>query len=116
MSMSLVTSSARHLLETGLNAHGLADGFATNLAGDDGYGHKPSTRPFEETLDRLGAAASETLIIGDSHVDIEAGKAIGCRTCWFAPQQNQIFHDFEQIRGMGADHEIRDMRGLLELV
>ena len=45
--------------------------------------------------------AAETLIVGDSHVDILAGQAVGCQTCWFAPDVNDVFHDFARIRGIG---------------
>lgn len=115
-SLSLVTSSARHMLTEGLSTHNLGDFFASTIAGDDGYGHKPAELPFEETLNRMGASASETLIVGDSHVDIQAGQAIGCQTCWFAPPQNRLFHNFEHVKSMGADHEIDEFIDLIELV
>jgi pyrophosphatase PpaX len=116
VTVSLVSSSPRKLLTTGLGAHALDDFFASTIAGDDGYGHKPEPRPFQEMLDRLGMNASETLIIGDSHVDILAGQAVGCQTCWFAPETNGLFHDFERIRGIGADYEVQSVSALLEMV
>lgn len=115
-SLSLVSSSGRALLESGLGAHSLNSFFASTIAGDDGYGHKPNTRPFEETLDRMGANASDTLIIGDSHVDILAGRSIGCQTCLFAPPQNALFHDFTHLKSMNADFEIDHLSILPELL
>ncbi len=115
-SLSLVSSSSRHLLESGLGAHNLESFFSSVIAGDDGYGHKPDIRPFAETLDRMGATAGETLIIGDSHVDILAGKLLGCQTCLFTPPQNDLFHDFEHLRSMNADHEIDNLPALLRHV
>lgn len=112
--LSLVSSSSRRLLENGLGAHELEDFFISVVAGDDGYGHKPDTLPFEETLDRMGAKASETLVIGDSHVDILAGKALGCQTCLFAPPQNVLFHDFEHLKSLEPDHEIDSLPTLLQ--
>jgi pyrophosphatase PpaX len=116
VTVSLVTSSPRALLSTGLGAHGLDDFFASTIAGDDGFGHKPEPLPFATTLDRMGANASETLIIGDSHVDILAGQAVGCQTCWFAPDVNDVFHDFARIRGIGADYEVRGIGELVGMV
>ncbi|SFJ94919.1 haloacid dehalogenase superfamily, subfamily IA, variant 3 with third motif having DD or ED/haloacid dehalogenase superfamily, subfamily IA, variant 1 with third motif having Dx(3-4)D or Dx(3-4)E [Pseudovibrio ascidiaceicola] len=113
---SLVSSSSRSLLTSGTQVHGLSDFFQTTVAGDDGYGHKPGTRPFEEVLDRMGANASSTLVIGDSHVDIMAGKALGCRTCLFAPVSNNLFHNFDYLRSMNADHEIEHLPDLLECI
>jgi pyrophosphatase PpaX len=115
ITMSLVTSSARRLIGRALSAHDLTHFFDSIVAGDDGFGHKPSTLPFYTTLERVGAAASETLIIGDSHVDIEAGRASGCQTCWFAPPHNALFHDFEQIKSMSPDHEIATIQSLVNL-
>ena len=116
VTVSLVSSSPRTLLSTGLGAHGLDDFFASTIAGDDGYGHKPEPLPFATTLDRVGMDASETLIIGDSHVDILAGQAVGCQTCWFAPEGNGVFHDFGRIRGIGADYEVRGIGELVGMV
>ena len=116
VTVSLVTSSPRALLSTGLGTHGLDDFFASTIAGDDGYGHKPEPLPFRATLDRVGMDASETLIIGDSHVDILAGQAVGCQTCWLAPDVNDVFHDFARVRGIGADYEVRGIGELVGMV
>ncbi len=116
LKLGLVSSSPRHLLERGLAAHGLAGHFASIIAGDDGFGHKPDPAPFAETLARLGSRAEETLVIGDSHVDVLAGQAAGCRTCWFAHEDNALFHDFGFVAGLGADHRVEGLAGLLEIV
>lgn len=114
--LSLVSSSSRQLLNNGLRTHSLENAFASTIAGDDGYGHKPDTLPFEETLNRIGANARDTLVIGDSHVDIEAGKSLGCQTCLFAPPQNMIFHNFTHLQSMNADYEIDSLPDLLERI
>ncbi len=111
--LSLVSSSSRQLLTNGLEAHDLHVFFSSTIAGDDGYGHKPDPTPFKETLERMGAAASETLIVGDSHVDIQAGKALGCRTCLFTPHQNNLFHDFEYLKSLDPDCEIDNLSAIL---
>jgi len=112
--LSLVSSSTRQLLEKGVGAHRLEKYFISTIAGNDGFGYKPSAAPFEEMLERIGANASDTLVIGDSHVDITAGKAVGCYTCLFAPPQNAQFHDVKQLREMNADIEISQLAELLQ--
>ena len=114
--LSLVSSSSRKLLNEGLGSHSLEEYFISIVAGDDGYGHKPSTLPFEETLLRMDVSPNETLVIGDSHVDIAAGKASGCYTCLFAPELNTKFHDQQQLKSMNADIEISQITELLEYV
>lgn len=114
--ISLVSSSSRQLLQVGLGAHNLEDHFISTVAGDDGFGHKPSPLPFEEMLRRMDVSADETLIIGDSHVDISAGKASGCHTCLFAPALNSQFHSFEKLRSMKPDIEISQLSEILDFV
>ena len=116
MSFGFVSSSARRLLNAGLKAHKIDAFFPSIVAGDDGFGHKPDTLPFEETLNRIGANASETLVIGDSHVDILAGKSLGCKTCLFAPSTNALFHDFKHLRSLESDIEIDHLTKLLRHV
>ena len=41
---------------------------------------KPRTALFRRAKRRFGIRLKETVFVGDSRVDIEAGKAIGCRT------------------------------------
>ncbi len=108
MSLALVTSSPRAVVTRGLSAHDLTGAFASVIAGDDGFDHKPDTRPLTQTLARLTARPDETMVIGDSHVDILAGQAAGCRTCWYTPQHNRLFHDFTRLEGLGADHRLAD--------
>ncbi|WP_370228709.1 HAD family hydrolase [Cognatishimia sp.] len=116
LTISLVSSSARGLLETGLDAHSLGTRFGSTIAGDDGFGHKPDTRPFRETLRRVGATPKETLVIGDSHVDIDAGRAMGCRTCLFAPEPNRLFHDHAASLAKQPDHVVENWPSVLELI
>lgn len=113
ITLALVSSSPGRVLEIGLGAHGLGGRFASVLAGDDGFGHKPDALPFVETLRRLGAQAGTTLVVGDSHVDILAGQAAGCRTCLFAPAENRLFHDHARLRRMGVDHDIAKLPDIL---
>ncbi|MCL4457555.1 MAG: HAD-IA family hydrolase [Nitrospirae bacterium] len=41
---------------------------------------KPSPVPLRYAMEKLGAASDETVIVGDSNFDIEAGKAAGIKT------------------------------------
>ena len=106
MTLALVSSSPRRALERGLGAQGLAGLCRSIIAGDDGFGHKPDALPFTETLRRLGADAGQTLFICDSHVDVLAGQAAGCRTCLLRPDANRPFHDQARLDGLGADLRI----------
>ncbi len=116
VSIALVSSSPRATLMAGLESHGLHNRFQSIIAGDDGYGHKPSTAPFSETLNRLDAAPNETIIIGDSFVDVQAGRAMGCGTCLFTPESNALFYDFNVLRRENPDYDIQNLQGLTQIL
>lgn len=113
ITLTLVTSSPRNLLERGLAQHGLAACFTSIIAGDDVDYHKPHPEPFHKTLKAIEATPEKTLIIGDSHVDILAGKAAGTRTCLFTPQENALFYDFDILRATDPDINIDSLDQLL---
>lgn len=67
-------------------------------------------------LDRLGATASDTIIIGDSDVNIQAGRKLGCKTCLFAPNENALFHSFDHIRREKPNFEVNSLRAFADLL
>lgn len=42
---------------------------------------KPSPEMAKQLIDKLGVSAEKTLVVGDSVLDIEMGRASGCQTC-----------------------------------
>lgn len=113
---ALVTSSSRGLVEKGLNRHGLATQFKSIVAGDDGFGHKPSPVPFKETLKRLNAAPETTLVIGDSAADILAARAANCQSCLFMPDENTVFQDRNYLISLEPSHKIQCLSQINDLL
>ena len=113
---ALVTSSSRTLVEKGLDAHDLTPQFLSILAGDDGFGHKPSPVPFNETLKRLGANPETTLVIGDAAADILAARASGCQSCLFMPGENAVFQDVDYLMSLSPDFTVSSLNELTDLV
>lgn len=111
---ALVTSSSRGLVEKGLNIHALTHQFASILAGDDGFGHKPSPIPFNETLKRLDANPETTLVIGDSAADIKAAHTANCQSCLFMPPENAIFQDTAYLASLKPDFTIQSLDQLID--
>jgi phosphoglycolate phosphatase len=95
---------SRHILE-GL---GVARRFCIILGGDSIQNRKPDPEALFKAIDFCGARPSETAMIGDSAVDIEAGKAAGVTTCGILGG----YRPAEKLRAAGADLIITD---LLEL-
>lgn len=63
-----------------LAALGLATRFDVVLGGDSLPERKPSGTPLRHALDVLGVAARDAWMVGDSDVDVLAGRAAGVRT------------------------------------
>lgn len=109
VTVSLVSSSYRPLLEAGLDAHNLQSNFVSILGGDDVSKHKPNPMAFQQTLDNVSMKPEETIIIGDAKTDVLAGKAAGVSTCLFTPADNEMFYDFAVLRATDPDYIIDDM-------
>jgi phosphoglycolate phosphatase len=97
-------SLARRILE-GL---GIANRFSIILGGDSIQNRKPDPEPLLKAMDICGALPAETAMIGDSVVDIQAGKAAGVTTCGILGG----YRSGDELRAAGCDLIISD---LLEL-
>ncbi len=114
--MALVSSSTRQLVERGLDLHGLGEYFDSIICGDDVTRHKPHPEPFLQTLSAIDALPEDVLIVGDSKVDVIAGKAAGLDTCLFLPLENEMFYDFEDLMSSQPHATITQMTDILDVV
>ncbi|MBI5847120.1 MAG: HAD-IA family hydrolase [Nitrospirae bacterium] len=77
-----VISNKREALSTEvLQGLGLLQHFDAVLGSDSTGQKKPSPMPLLKVMQMLSVGPEETVIIGDSNFDIEAGKAAGTVTC-----------------------------------
>ena len=47
----------------------------------DGLAHKPSPEPLLHICKELNVKPAETLMVGDTELDIQCGKSAGSKTC-----------------------------------
>jgi HAD superfamily hydrolase (TIGR01509 family) len=119
---ALVTSSPREIVEEVLPRLGLCDQFDFVICGDDVANYKPHPEPVLTTLAALKRRAHEAIMIGDSRVDILAGKAAGTSTALFLPDDGGGFHCPKALRATDpdyifADHgELPALLGLPEII
>lgn len=78
--MGVVTSKRHFLADRGLQLCGLRDYFEVLIGSDDFPIHKPAPGPIIEACERLGVSPENSVYIGDSPYDIQAGNAAGCIT------------------------------------
>lgn len=105
---ALVTSSPRGLVLGVIERLALTSLFDFIVCGDDVSNYKPHPEPVLTTLAALERRPDEAIMIGDSYVDVLAGKAAGTRTALFWPQEHGRFHNAEKLHAAGADHVFRD--------
>jgi phosphoglycolate phosphatase len=91
-----------------LEGLGIAHRFSIILGGDSIQNRKPDPESLLKAMDFCGAIPSETAMVGDSAVDIEAGKAAGVATCGILGG----YRSEKDLRATGCDVIIKD---LLEL-
>lgn len=105
---ALVTSSPREIVAAFMARLNLAELFDFVICGDDVRNYKPHPEPLLTTLAALKRLPSEAIMVGDSHVDILAGKAAGTRTALFLPENHGGFHDIQKLRATEPDHIFAD--------
>ncbi len=64
-----------------LEETGVANMFSVVVGFEDVDQPKPNPQGVNIALSRLGVSPDDTLVVGDSIADIEAGRASGCNTC-----------------------------------
>jgi HAD superfamily hydrolase (TIGR01509 family) len=78
-----------------LEAHRLAPFFNDILSVEQGYPRKPSPAMVLAVLEKHAMNPTETLLIGDRDLDIQAGRAAGVRTCVFGQAELTTPADFQ---------------------
>lgn len=95
-----------------LTALGVAGYFTDIIAGNSGWPKKPDPESLQALMEKRKVRPDETLLIGDSPVDIETGTRSGVHTIG-------VVHGFsprEELESAGPADLVEDFERLLELV
>src|SRR5215475_629370 len=109
---AVVTNKPYEFTTALLDGVGLSPYFKVIIGGDSLPERKPSPLMLFEAANRCGAQASECLMVGDSRVDVEAGRAANMKTCGYVPG----FRGRTELVEAGADFVIESFSELCELV
>ena len=96
----IVTSRMREPTITGLAALGLTDRTPLITPADDTERHKPYPDPLIDALGKLGAAADQSVYVGDAVYDVHAAQAAGMASVavtWGAGRRDDLI-------AAGPDH------------
>ncbi|MDO5322265.1 MAG: HAD family hydrolase [Bacteroidia bacterium] len=84
LKLAIATSRGSNSLHVILQNYGIDGIFDEIATSSDHYEPKPSPDMVLKLLERLGASAGETLVVGDTTFDILMGAGALCRTCGVA--------------------------------
>jgi phosphoglycolate phosphatase len=105
--LGVATGKSDRGLALCLAHHGIADHFLT-LQTADRHPSKPHPAMLRQAMAEAGAEPETTVMIGDTHFDIDMGLAAGTRTIGVA----WGYHSVEELRDAGAHAIAMDMTEL----
>lgn len=79
--VSLLTTKGQNQAELILQHFSLFDKFDYVMGRRAGIAHKPSPEPLQKICNDLNLKITETLMVGDSEMDIQCGQNAGSKTC-----------------------------------
>ena len=90
--LGVLTNKPAAPTERLLASFGLARYFQWVIAGDSGVPRKPDPAGLKQMMGQAGAAADDTLLVGDSMIDVMTARAAGVQIC-------VARYGFGQLRG-----------------
>ncbi|MCA9372256.1 HAD family hydrolase [Candidatus Woesebacteria bacterium] len=113
---AIVSSSPRPALDELLDATNIKRYFTAVYGWEDTEKNKPYAMPLLSAMNDMGAKPSETIMIGDTDVDILAGKAAGIATAWYFSKENSSVYDKDQFAHLEPDYIIRHFKEFVDLI
>lgn len=109
--LGIVTSKRRTTTDAAVRAFGLDRWCSVIVVDEDVHQHKPDPEPVTLGARRLGVAAADALMVGDSAEDIAAGRGAGAGTAaalWGTMR-------LDDLLGEGPDHRLEQPEMLLPI-
>lgn len=114
--MALLTSSYLDWIQEPISRFKLEKYFDVILAKDDVVKGKPDPEIIDKAINLLGATKKQSLIVGDSDKDLEAGNNAGVDACLYYPKSNQKFYTKDFLLKDKPKYVIRNLSELVGIV
>lgn len=108
-SQAVVTNKPNPFAQDLLAALGVAGYFCAIVAGDSAYPRKPDPSSVQALMRQRGVAAAQTILVGDSPIDIETGRRAGVLTAVVT----HGFCDEAELASAAPDLLVKDFDELL---
>jgi len=112
----IVTNSRRRIVQPVLELHGIGSLFDAIIGVEDVTNPKPHAEPILLALSRMGVATDGSWMIGDSDVDILAGRNAGVHTIGFAPHDNHAYSPRHRLDTVQPRHLIDSYQSLVSII
>ncbi|MDP9249541.1 MAG: HAD-IA family hydrolase [bacterium] len=109
--LAIVTTRYRKTTDLALKETGITEFFDAVVCGDEASAFKPDPAPLFKALELLNEKPENAIMIGDSHMDILAGKSAGTKTVRVTYGFNQ-----ELVHEPEPDYFIEDIKDLLKIL
>lgn len=109
--ITIASSRSKLSLEEYVDRFALKEYISYIVSANDVEHAKPHPEPVLKTLEYLGIAAEDAIVVGDTSFDILMGKRAGCLACGVSYGNGSV----AELREAGADYVIDDFNQLLNL-
>lgn len=112
ITVALLTTKGQDQAELNLKHFKLFDMFNYVMGRRPGLQHKPSPEPLLKICEDLGISHTETIIVGDSELDILCGRNAGTRTC----AVTYGYRSREELEKFTPDFVIDDLAEIVDVI
>ena len=109
---SLLTTKGQDQAERIVEHFDLRKNLTYVMGRRNGIAHKPAAEPLLLICDELKVQPEETLIVGDTELDIQCGKNAGAKTCGVL----YGYRTEKQIRNENPDYILKGMNELINIL
>jgi putative hydrolase of the HAD superfamily len=115
--MAVLTNSFEGHVDIILENLGVADYFEVTVDGSDVEAYKPMKLAFEYSLERLGASAENSLMIGDEfYSDIVGASSVGLTTVWVNWRERNLDEMLSKYEGITPTVVVDSLEELVSLL
>lgn len=79
--LAVLTNKPQHHTDRILAGLGIATRFDAVIGGDSAFGRKPDPRGLHHLMGRAACGVADTVLVGDSAIDLRTARAAGVRIC-----------------------------------
>lgn len=110
--VSLLTTKAQDQADLIIDHFNLRPNFNFVMGRVNGIPHKPSPEPLLMICEKLNVSVAESVMVGDTELDILCGKSAGAKTC----AVSYGYRTIEQLEENNPDYIIDSIKELKEMI